>query len=114
MTLVGKDGKAVKGRDDDGKGTAKGEGKGEDDKEDEDDKKDDGKDVEGDDDDDDDEDEEDATETQDLMLEEEEAHLRSASKTHADLDSGEVDKCYQEWLQSAVAAKVKAFLEAEL
>ena len=51
-------------------------------------------------------DDEDATETQDLMLEEEEAHLRSASKTHADLDSGEVDKCYQEWLQSAVAAKV--------
>jgi len=61
-TLVGKDGKAVKGRDDDGKGTAKGEGKGEDDKEDEDDKKDDGKDVEGDDDDDDDEDEDDEDE----------------------------------------------------
>ena len=59
-------------------------------------------------------DEEGTMETQDLMLEEEEAHFHSASKTHADLASGEVDSCYQKWLESAVAAKVKAFLEAEL
>jgi len=40
--------------------------------------------------------------------------VSEARRTQAELNAGQVNTCYQEWLSSAVAAKVKEFLEAEL
>jgi hypothetical protein len=38
-------------------------------------------------------------------------HSAGSPKTHADLSPGDVDRCYQEFRSSAVAAKLKELLE---